>query len=115
MLSPDWITRRYSFEIIMKKTFKLTHEKIILPRLVEAIKHEVNKYIKRERRRALPEDTDFWDFDCRFGADEASSKVIHMSEINKSISWAESEHLESFYLEVMAKPCRRTKKPRAEE
>jgi hypothetical protein len=93
----------------MKKTFKLTHEKIKIPRLVDAIKHEVKKYIKRERRRALPESADFWDFDCRFGADEASSKVIHLSEINKSISSAESEQLESFYLEILAKPRSRNK------
>ncbi|MDH5485757.1 MAG: DUF6172 family protein, partial [Gammaproteobacteria bacterium] len=30
----------------MKKTFKLSHEKLKLPRLVESIKHEVKKYIK---------------------------------------------------------------------
>lgn len=95
----------------MKKTFKLKHDKLKLPRLVEAIKHEVKKYIKRERRRALPEGADYWDFDCRFGVDEASSEVIHLSEINKLISWAEAEQLESFYLEIMARPCRRNKKP----
>jgi len=95
----------------MKKTFKLKHDKLKLPRLVESIKHEVKKYIKRERRRALPEGADYWDFDCRFGVDEASSEVIHLSEINKLISWAEAEQLESFYLEIMARPCRRNKKP----
>lgn len=99
----------------MKKTFKLSHEKIKLPRLVDAIKHEVKKYIKRERRRQLPEGADYWDFDCKFGVDEASSEVIHVSEINKSISWAESEKLESFYLEVMVKPCQRIKKEEDEE
>ena len=98
----------------MKKTFKLTHEKLTLPRLIEAIKHEVKKYIKRERRRALPEEADYWDFDCRFGVDEASSEVIHLSEINKLISWAESEQLESFYLEIMARPCNRRKAPQSE-
>ncbi len=95
----------------MKKTFKLSHEKIKLPRLVDAIKHEVNKYLKRERRRQLPEDADYWDFDCKFGVDEASAEVVHVSEINKRISWAESEKLESFYLEVLVKPCRRIKVP----
>ena len=98
----------------MKKTFKLTHEKLKTPRLVESIKHEVKKYIKRERKKELPEDFDYWDFDCRFGADEESSEEIHTSEINKSISWAESEQLESFYLEVMVKPCRRKKTPPTE-
>ncbi len=95
----------------MKKTFKLTHPKIKLPRLVEAIKYEVKKYIKRERRKTLPQDVDFWDFDCRFGVDEATSEVIHLSEINKYISQAEAKQLESFYLEILVKPGHRNKKP----
>jgi len=95
----------------MKKTFKLTHEKLKTPRLVESIKHEVKKYIKRERRRTLPDNADYWDFDCRFGKEEETSEAIHMSEINKSISWAESEQLESFYLEILVKPCQRKKMP----
>jgi len=99
----------------MKKTFKLTHPKLQLARLVESIKHEVKKYIKRERRRDLPEGADYWDFDCRFGADAESSEEIHMTEINKSIDWAESEKLETFYLEIMVKPCVRNKRPVAEE
>jgi hypothetical protein len=94
----------------MKKTFFLSHPKIKVPRLVEAIKHEVKKYIKRERRKTLPPEIDFWDFDCRFGVDEASSEVIHLSAINKSISQAESQQLESFYLEILVKPGIRRKK-----
>ena len=95
----------------MKKTFKMTHPKLKVPRLVEAIKYEVKKYIKRERRKSLPPDVDFWDFDCRFGSDEASSEVIHLSAINKSISLAEAKQLESFYLEILVKPGHRRKKP----
>ena len=71
--------------------------------------------MKRERRRDLPEGADYWDFDCRFGTDEASSEVIHVSEINKSISWAESEKLETFYLEILVKPCQRNSKPLEED
>ncbi len=99
----------------MKKTFKLTHPKIKVPRLVEAIKFEVKKYIKRERNKKLPEKVDFWDFDCRFGVDQASSEVIHLSAINKCIDEAVSKELESFYLEILAKPGYRTKKPKAEK
>jgi hypothetical protein len=99
------------YGITMKKTFNLTHPKLKVPRLVDAIKHEVKKYIKRQRRKTLPENVDFWDFDCRFGADETTSEVIHMSDINKYISQAESKQLESFYLEILAKPGHRTKKP----
>ncbi len=96
----------------MKKTFKMTHPKIQVPRLVEAIKYEVKKYIKRERGKTLPLNVDFWDFDCRYGEDEDSSVVIHLSEINKYISQAEEKQLESFYLEILVKPGHRTKKPK---
>ncbi len=99
----------------MKKTFKLTHPKIKAPRLVVAIKHEVRKYLRRERRKDLPEDVDYWAFDCRFGFDEASSDIIHVADIDKSIDQAASKQLESFYLEILAKPGHRNKKPRKEQ
>ena len=95
----------------MKKTFKIAHPKIKAPRMFEAIKYEVKKYLKRERRKSLPEGVDFWDFDCKYGADEASGEPVHVSAINKSISQAEADQLESFYLEILAKPGHRTKKP----
>lgn len=98
----------------MKKTFKLSHAKIKVPRLVEAIKHEVKKYIQRERRKPLPPEADFWDFACRFGADEASAEAIHVADINKAISQAEAQQLTAFYLEILAKPGHRSKKPRQE-
>lgn len=96
---------------VMKKTFSLTHPKKTRPRLVESIKHEIRKYIKRERRKGLPDGVDYWDFDCKFGDDEASSIVIHISEIDKHIAEIESKSLDSFYLEILAKPGYRTKKP----
>lgn len=86
----------------MKKTFKLTHEKIKPARLAEAIKHEVKKYVKRERGRALPKGMDYWDFDCRFGVDAKNSDVIHFSTINDHINKAETDKLETFYLEILA-------------
>jgi hypothetical protein len=95
----------------MKKTFQLSHPKIKVPRLVEAIKYEVRKYLARERRKPLPPDVDFWDFDCRFGADEASAEVIHVADINRHISRAEEQGLASFYLEILARPGRRRRKP----
>ena len=46
----------------MKKKFVLSHPKLKVARLIEAAKHDV-KYIKRERKKKLPEDVDYWDFD----------------------------------------------------
>ena len=101
--------------LIMKKTFSFSHPKKQRPRVADAIKYELKKYIKRERNKKLPDDMDFWDFDCRFGADEASSGVIHVSEINKVIAEAHDEGLDTFFLEVLAKPAKRTKKPESEK
>ena len=96
----------------MKKTFNLTHPKIQYPRLVEGVKNDVRKYIKRERRKELPEGVDFWDFDCRFGDTEGDVKVIHLSEIDACINDIAARELTSFYIEILAKPGIRTKKPK---
>lgn len=93
----------------MKKTFILSSEKIATPRLVDAIKHEIRKYLKRERRKALPKGMNYWDFDCRFGADQESSEVIAVSDINASITQAEKSEMEKFYLEIIARPAYREK------
>jgi hypothetical protein len=95
----------------MKKTFKLSHEKIKKPRLVDSIKHEVKKYIKRERNKKLDEGVDFLDFDCKYGKDELTADVIHLSALNKSIDSAVEQDLESFYIEIIGKPGYRTSKP----
>jgi len=95
----------------MRKTFKLTDEKLNTDRLLDAIRHEIRKYIKRERRRKLPKDVDYLDFDCKFGADADSCEEIHLSAIDKSIDWAVAEKLDSFYLEIIAKPGIRGQKP----
>lgn len=95
----------------MKKTFKLSHPKIKYPRLIDAAKNEAKKYLKRERNKALPDDADFWDFDCRYGVTEQEAEVIHVAEINQYISQAEAQQLESFYLEILARPAKRNPRP----
>ncbi|MEA2068178.1 MAG: DUF6172 family protein [Verrucomicrobiota bacterium] len=93
----------------MKKTFQLTHPKIKYPRMVDAVKNEVRKYIKRERRKELPEGVDYWDFDCRFGDTEADAKAVHLSELDKCINDIEARELLSFYVEILAKEGVRAK------
>ncbi|MBT3481057.1 MAG: hypothetical protein HN457_06495 [Opitutales bacterium] len=91
----------------MKKTYSLIHPKIKVPRLVDSIKHDVRKYLKRERRKKLPEGVDYWDFDCKFGPTEDDAKVVHVAEISKSINSALDQELDSFYVEILAKPGHR--------
>jgi hypothetical protein len=98
----------------MKKTFRLTDPKIKVERLIEAVKHDVKKYLARERRKELAEGIDFWDFDCKYGSTAEESQVIHVGEIGKFIDAAQKQKLESIYLEILAKPGYRTKKPKNE-
>ncbi len=94
----------------MRKTFTLVHPKIKVPRLVDAVKSDVRKYVKRERKKVLPEGVDFWDFNCKFGATEEAAQPVHLAEMNKSIDEAEKQQLASFYIEILAKPGVRQKK-----
>ena len=93
----------------MKKTFQLVHPKIKAARLVEAVRRDVKKYLKRENRKLLPDDYDCWSFDCKFGPSEEKAEVILSSEISKCIGEAEAERLESFYLEIIVKPSHKKK------
>ncbi|NVK72959.1 hypothetical protein C0J08_18390 [Marinomonas sp. CT5] len=99
----------------MKKTFKLSHPIIKYPRLIEATKNEVKKYLKRERNKTLPEYADFWGFDCRFGQSEALAEEIHVAQINEKISYAQSQEWTQFYLEILATPAQRAKRDVADE
>ena len=58
----------------MKKTFQLVNEKIKYPRMIEAVKAEVRKYLKRSRRKDLPKGADYWDFLCKYGDVEINAE-----------------------------------------
>ena len=87
----------------MKKTFPLAAEGKNPARLLEATKHEIRKYIKRERRRDLPEGVDFWDFDCRFGPSAEEAVVTHLAEITPQIDALVLGGGTQFYVEILAK------------
>jgi len=92
----------------MKKTFELTHPKVKLERRVDAVKHEVKKYLKRERNKKLPAGADFWDFDCQFGNTKEVAEPVQLSDINKRIDQTQVDGLTSFYIEIIAKEGIRT-------
>ncbi|MEJ7687715.1 MAG: DUF6172 family protein [Variovorax sp.] len=98
----------------MKKTFPLQIEDKNPDRLLEATKHEIRKYIKRERRRDLPAGADYWDFDCRFGLSEDSAQTAHLAKLTGLIDGAVKEAATQFYVEILAKPGHRIAKPKAD-
>lgn len=99
----------------MKKSFPLAIPGLKPPRVVDAIKSEVRRYIKRERRKTLPEDVDFCDFDCRVGPDRESATEAHVTELNARIDTASGEQWPAVYIEILAKAGYRTTKPRPGE
>lgn len=95
----------------MKKTFPLAVEGKHPDRLLDATKHEIRKYLKRERRRDLPEGADFWDFDCRFGTTQETSQLTHVAELIGLIDSAAKNGEKQFYIEILARPEKRKPKP----
>lgn len=94
----------------MKKIFPLVSPTHASERVVEQVKHEVRKYIKRERRKALPEDADFWAFDCKVGQNESDPKPQHIEEVIPAIDAAAREGCSAVYVEILARPANRTSK-----
>jgi len=91
----------------MRKTFQLRPEGKHPDRHLEAVKHEIRKYIQREKRRDLPKEMDYWAFDCRFGADADSAQAIHVEEITPSIDSVVKAEGAQFYLEILARAAKR--------
>jgi hypothetical protein len=96
----------------VKKTFQLHVEGKNRDRVLDAIKHDIRKYVKRQRRVALPEGVDYWDFDCRFGASQETAEVVHFATILPLVDAAAKDGADAFYLELLAKEGRRTHRPR---
>ncbi len=95
----------------MKKTFQLHIEGKNRDRLLDATKHELRKYLRRERRRNLPEGADFWDFDCKFGPTEETAAATGVGEIIALLDAHAKEGGSQFYVEILAKPGRRVVRP----
>jgi hypothetical protein len=93
----------------LKKVFKLQEENKNSDRLVEAIKHDIRKYIKRERTKKLPQDFGFWDFDCQFGQTSETAKPVHSAELTIELDKALAKKWEACYVEIIAKACQKPK------
>ena len=86
----------------MKKTFLLTDAKKDPQRVLDSIKNNIRKYIKREKRKDLPEGSNFWKINCKFGNTEESAVDIRFEDMMKNINEASAQNLDSFYIELIA-------------
>ena len=94
----------------MKKTFPLQLPGNADVRVLEAIKGDVRKYFKREKRKPLTTGVDFWDFACKVGADKAEPEARHQAEVVPAIDAAAKAGATTVYVEILAIPGHRMKK-----
>ncbi len=87
----------------MKKTYKLEHPKIKVPRIVDSIKHDIKKYLKKERRNNLPAGTKYWSFDCKLGQSEETATAVPLLELTKTIDEMVENNAKTIYVEMMQK------------
>jgi hypothetical protein len=88
----------------MKKIFKLTDEKKHEDRVLEAVKHEIRKYVKREKKKKLPDaKTMYWDFDCKIGLTPVSSKTVDFDALIKELDAVKAAGATECYVEILSK------------
>ena len=95
----------------MKKNFALHIEGKNTDRVLEAVKHEIRKYFKRERNRVLPKEVDFWDFDCKVGLTAETAKVVKVSAVVEGVDALAKEGAASVYVEILSKHGTRVIRP----
>ena len=88
----------------MKKIFKLTDEKKHEDRVLEAVKHDIRKYVKREKKKKLDDaKMTYWDFDCKVGATQESAKVVDFDVLIKELDAVKATGATECYVEILAK------------
>jgi hypothetical protein len=86
------------------KTFTIKEDGKNSDRLVEDVKHQIRKYIKREKRKKLPEKARCWYFDCRFAREGEEFKVIEFKNITENVDISAKSEDCSFQIEILSKP-----------
>ena len=87
----------------MKQTYKLDHPKIKAPCIVDSMKHDIKKYLKKERENSLPKGMKFWSFDCKLGQSEETATAVPQLELMSSIDDMVENKIMTIYVEMTAK------------
>jgi hypothetical protein len=95
----------------VKKIFHLNVEGRHPDRLLEASKHDIRKYVARQRRAALPEGVDYWDFACRFGLTDADASPVHFATLIGLMDEAGKAGQTSFFVDILGQKGYRKAKP----
>ena len=94
----------------MRQTFTFADSKHKPEQALAALKNKVRKYLKRERRKSLPEGADYWDFDCQVGETEGTSEALAVTEVITRMGDIFERGEPQVYIEILARA--ETRKPR---
>ena len=95
----------------MKKTFPVTAPGKDAARVRDKIRHEINKYVRREQRKTLPEAAGRWQFTCRLGTSEADAQAWELKELGRAIDALAAEGATHVFVDIAASAVAR-KNPR---
>ena len=87
----------------MKKTYSLSAEGKHPDRVLEAVKHDIRKYFKRERGRPVPAGADFWDFDCKVGASADAAEGVRVGAVIEAVDAVARSGSASVYVQILSK------------
>jgi hypothetical protein len=91
----------------MKKTFSLRAPGKDDARVRDKIRQEINRYVRRERQKKLPEGYDHWEFACRVGASAAQTETRPFKELGGSVDAVAQAGATEVYIEIVATPAER--------
>ncbi len=95
----------------MKKLFALKDPRKADARVRDKIKHEVRKYVTRERKKTVPEGFDRWDFTCNVGASATAAERQILKNVSSAIDQVATTGATEVYIEVVKVAARRFDAP----
>jgi hypothetical protein len=92
----------------MKKIFPLTAPGKANERVVESVKNDLRKYVKRERRKPLPEGFTQWDFACKTGPNRDTAVPCPLAAVGAAVDAIVRAGGSEVYVEILAVPGHRS-------
>ena len=89
----------------MKKLFPLHHPRKADGRVLDAIKHDVRKYVQRELNKTRPDVARRPTFSCRVGASEAEAQETPLKNISAAIDRVAQEGANDVFIAITSTPA----------
>ena len=91
----------------MKKNFPLQSSGKDDARVRDKIRHEINKYVRRCRRKPVPEGFAQWEFVCRVGRSAEGAESRPLKKVGGMIDTVAQGGAPAVYVEIEAVPAQR--------